>query len=317
MSQITINTISGSPPYDIYVCDINQLYCELTLTGVTSVPPAITITPPSAFTYSPIVLIKIIDSSGCTMTETYSCVTPSPTPSVTVTSTSTPTVTPTPTISPSTASPTPTPTASFTPTVTQTPTVTPTSSPIARTNAVWLFIEPISGASEIGTYMYNQNLKFLGFSNGTSPSENNVDFQIEMNAYMNFSGWTNSFVRAGALISINSLGFDQSGNTQTYGNFTTLPISKGLIGCPAWYTFIISSGLTNGLYQTKIDLSEGELHSFNTIKTDSLIYSRGFSYTGVTYQNTAYRVYTTFPSTELLLDNSLTTLYFRGNTIGT
>ncbi len=66
MAQITINTISGSPPYNIYVCDVNQSYCELTLTGVTSVPPSITLTTPSAFTYSPIVLIKIIDSSGST-----------------------------------------------------------------------------------------------------------------------------------------------------------------------------------------------------------------------------------------------------------
>lgn len=321
MSQITINTISGTSPYDIYVCDINQIYCELALTGVTAVPPSINLTIPSAFTYSPIVLIKIIDSSGCTTTETYSCVsqTPTPsvtsTPSVTPTNTSTTTQTPTPTVTSGTPTPTPSVTTSLTPT--QTPTTTPTPSPMVRTNVAWLFVEPISGATEIGNYMYNQSLNFLGFSNGTSPSDDPIEFQKEMNAYINFSGWSINFLRTGSLVSNSNIGFDLSGNPQVIGNFQTLTVNKNTIGGPAWYTFIISSGLTNGLYQKRIDVSEGELHSFNAIKTDSLVYSRGFSYTGSTYQKTTYRVYTTFPSTEFLFDNSSTTLYFKGNSIGT
>lgn len=317
MSQITINTISGSSPYDIYVCDVNQYYCELVISGVTSVPPPITFTAPSAFTYSPTVLIKIIDSSGCTTTQIYSCASQTPTPSVTQTPTNTPTITQTPTLTQSMSTPNPTPTNTSTPTPTQTPTITPSASPIVRTNVAWLFIEPISGASEIGNYMYSQNLNFLGFSNGTSPSEDMVEFQKEMNAYMNFSGWTNDFVRTGSLISISNTGFDNYGNFQTSGNFQTIRVIQNLIQCPAWYTFIISTGLTNGLYQKKIDVSQGELHSFYSVKTDPLIYTRGFYYTGSTYSQTTYRVYTTFPSTELLFDNSLTTLYFKGNSLGT
>lgn len=321
MSQIVINTISGSPPYDIYVCDINQIYCELTLTGVTSVPPSISFTAPSAFTYSPIVLIKIIDSSGCTTTETYTCLSQTPTPSVTVTpsitSTNTPTVTQTPSITPSNNTPTPTPTASITATPTVTPTQTPSQSPVARTNVAWLFVEPISGATEIGNYMYSQNLNFLGFSNGTAPSEDPIEFQKEMNAYMNFSGWTVTFFRSGALIANSNTGFDNSGNFQTNGNFQTLTVNKDIVPTQAWYTFIISTGLTGSLYQKKIDVSQGELHSFYSVKTDPSIYTRGFYYTGSTYSQNTYRVYTTFPSTELLFDNSLTTLYFKGNSLGT
>lgn len=317
MSQITINTISGSSPYDIYVCDINEITCVLSLTGVTTPPPSINLTIPSAFTYSPVVLIKIIDSSGCTTTEIYSCVSPTPTTSITITPTVTPTNTATASQTPTSVTPTPTPSITSSATATPTPTVTPTPKPIAQTNLAWLFIEPLSGASEIGAYMYSQNLNFLGFSNGTSPSENGVEFQKEMNAYINFTGWTNGFVRTGSFISNNNTGLDNFGNLQTSGNFTTIRIVQNLVQCPAWYTFIISSGLTNGLYQKKIGVSQGELHDFYSVKTDSSIYTRGFNYTGTSYSQTNYRVYTTFPSTELLFDNSLTTLYFKGNTLGT
>jgi hypothetical protein len=64
-----------------------------------------------------------------------------------------------------------------------------------------------------------------------------------------------------------------------------------------------------------IDISLDGIHTFGQLKTDSSIFSKELNYTGFTLQPSLYRVYTTFPSTELYLDNSSTTLYFRGNTV--
>lgn len=62
--QIQITAITGTPTYDIYVCDITNTYCF-------SVSAATTITPIQIFNVPPpldnvdYLLLKIIDSSGC------------------------------------------------------------------------------------------------------------------------------------------------------------------------------------------------------------------------------------------------------------
>ena len=62
--QIQITAITGTPTYDIYVCDITNTYCF-------SVSASTTITPIQIFNVPPpldnvdYLLLKIIDSNGC------------------------------------------------------------------------------------------------------------------------------------------------------------------------------------------------------------------------------------------------------------
>lgn len=215
--QVTLTNINGIPPYQVYVCDINQYYCLSAATINTTVPPTYTFTIPTFFDNIPEVLIKIIDSTNCEFTMTYMCVspepsqtptstpvTPTPTPSITptsVTPTVTPTNTPTPSITPTitptisvtptitpTISITPSITTSVTPTATITPSITPSSTPEAA--FAYLFIEPYSGASSIGQHMYNEGSSFFGFTNGTQPSSDPATFITDMYSYINFSGWS-------------------------------------------------------------------------------------------------------------------------------
>jgi len=321
MSQITLNTISGVSPFTVFVCDTDQINCILSLTGVTESSLPIQIPIPFVFEFSPIILIKIVDSTGCVITQSFNCITPTPTPSVTVTLTVTSTIAPTPSITssvtPTPVTPTPTQSNPVTPSVTPTLTVTPSQRGMLPANYGYLFVEPLTGSSRIGGYMINKNLNFLGFSNASTPSSDQEDFQIEMNAYLDFSGWTSGFLRTFLNPSLDNSVVDYSGNSISKYNFQTLTIPKGTVDSDAWYTFIIPTGITNGLFQKVIDVSEGDAHTFIPINTDSIIYSRTFTYTGITYQRGTFRVYTTFPSTELYLDNRLSTLYFKGNTVGT
>ena len=225
--QVKLTNINGVPPYQVYVCDINQYYCLLATTISTTVPPTYTFTIPTFFDNIPEVLIKIVDSTNCEFTMTYMCVspepsetptstpvTPTPTPSITPTSVTptvtptntptpsiTPTNTPTPSITPSitptkSVTPTRTPTISITPSITPTKSVTPTPTPSITPSSTpeaafaYLFIEPYSGASSIGQHMYNQGSSFFGFTNGTQPSSNPATFITDMYAYINFSGWS-------------------------------------------------------------------------------------------------------------------------------
>lgn len=83
-NEITINVITGTSPYDVYVCDITNTICVY-ITGLTSCPPSYTFTVPSPLNTSGSLLVKIIDGDGCERFELYTCITPSPTPTPTPT----------------------------------------------------------------------------------------------------------------------------------------------------------------------------------------------------------------------------------------
>lgn len=313
MSQITINTINGTPPYSIYVCSTFLLNCTFVTSGLTSLP--ITFDTPSAFTHSPSVVVKVIDSQNCEYIQYYDCLTPTPTKSPTPTPTLTSSITPTPQITPSNtqtpATATPTPSPTVTPSITPTMTLTPstTSQPAA---AVMLFIEPMTGTTSIGNYMNSKSALFFGFSNGVVPSSNQSDFDFEMNSYMDFSGWT-----SGEFPSvINTTIVDAFAINIVNYNFLPINLSANTISGNAWYTLIIPTGFTNGQYQKSIYLSYDGGISQTTVLTNPTIYSNYFEYTGYSYYRTTYRVYTTLPSPEFLLNNS-TNLIFSGSTIGT
>jgi len=63
-NQITISTVSGTPTYDIYVCDITNTYCYL-VSGGTTIPPAYSFIVPPPLDNVESLLIKIVDSNGC------------------------------------------------------------------------------------------------------------------------------------------------------------------------------------------------------------------------------------------------------------
>jgi len=227
-------------------------------------------------------------------------VTPSYTPSVTVTKTPTGTIT----------SPTPTKTQTKTPRIT----TTPTSAPF---NA-YLFIEPNTGSTLIGDWMYTVNSQnFFGFSNGSQPTQNQSDFNNELNIYVDFSGWT-----AGTFPSVItqtipkvSGGIDAFGNSIAANNFTTSVVSANTLNGSGWFIWMIPTGATNGLYQSQIDYSLSSPNLLTPLLMESTIYSYTFYYTGTTIPNTTYRVYTTFPGVDFNLSNVGTNIYFRGNSL--
>ena len=107
--NIQIYSISGTSPFDIYLCDIGLNLCVFIQTETSPTYPII-ITPPATFLGVNQLIVKIIDGNGCQIFNYYVVPTPTITPSITPTMTITPTVTPT-----------------LTPTNTTTPTPSPTS----------------------------------------------------------------------------------------------------------------------------------------------------------------------------------------------
>jgi hypothetical protein len=78
MSLVTINSLGGTPPYVVSVCDVFQYSCQTLTTIYDYIPPAYFFYLPQSFNTAPKVLIKVIDSSGCVYTQEYTCIIPSP-----------------------------------------------------------------------------------------------------------------------------------------------------------------------------------------------------------------------------------------------
>ena len=352
MQTITLNTLNGIPPYQVIFCDVAQTQCTGTTIITQTIPPSVTIDVPEQYQNVPEFLLKIIDSQNCVFSQIFVCttktptpqtltptptntITPSftpsftpsaPTPTITPTITETPTTTPTnsftPTNTPSSPTPTPTPTYSITPTNTKTPTNTLTHTPtrtVTQTPATlsaFLFIEPTTGNTSIGSYMYNSGSNnFYGFSNGTQPSFSSTTLQNEMNLYLSYSGWTNGEFPSIINVNVPQTNFvDNFYNLIVKYNFQTVLISANTVPVKSWYTWVIPVSLTNNQIQTEIDLSLDGPNTFTTILTEPTIYSNTFNYTGNTIPKTTYRVYTSYPSNEFLLNNH-DNIYFKGGTV--
>ena len=147
-TQVTINSLTGTSPYDVYVCDSNVLNC-VNIATISSTPYVFNVPPPLDAQSE--ICVKVVDINGCEIIQCGTIipnVTPSPTvtptPTVTIgltpTATETQTPTPTPTVTigltptaTETQTPTPTRTPTVTPTVTTTVTKTPTNTPTVTT----------------------------------------------------------------------------------------------------------------------------------------------------------------------------------------
>jgi hypothetical protein len=268
-----------------------------TPTVTPSVTPTSTVTPTPTPTYNP-----------CSISPT-----PTPTPSITPTHTNTPTMTQTPGAS---ATPTQTPTMTKTPTNTPTMTKTPTPTPTPVYFA-YLFIEPVSGSTNIGQWMYDSGRNFFGFTNYSQPTQDQTDFNIDMNTYVNFSGWTNGLFPTliQQTVPQTSGGEDSFNNSIVAYNFLTTEIPNNYVNGYGWYTWMIPVSLTNNERQTIIDINTSNSPNLMTgVGTESTINSYTFTYTGTTIPPTTYRVYTTYPSTIFKITDTQN-IYMRGNTI--
>ena len=118
--QVTINGVTGTSPYDVYVCQFDGTGCFYINTITDSQIPY-TFDIPSPYDNSNEYQLKVVDNSNCVLTGTSQLfATPTPTP----TNTPTKTPTPTPTSTGIVLTPSTTPTNTNTPTTTPTPTST-------------------------------------------------------------------------------------------------------------------------------------------------------------------------------------------------
>ena len=85
---LQINSISGTSPFDIYMCDIGLFQCIFMQTETSPIYPIVVNLPQQLVGVNQLV-VKIIDGNGCETFHPY--ILPTPTPTVT------PTMTPTPT----------------------------------------------------------------------------------------------------------------------------------------------------------------------------------------------------------------------------
>jgi hypothetical protein len=227
-----------------------------------------------------------------------------------------------------TSSLTPTPTTTLTstptsePTTTPTPTTTntPTPSPGAGVSPAYLLIEPQSIAGNIGTYMNGVGATFFGFTNNVPPSSN---FDIE--AYLDYFTANAGTGGVPAIITqtipqTTTGGNDSFNNAIIQYNFLTTEILAGTVTENAWYTWVIPDesigGISSGNRQTVIDLSFGTgPTTFSSKNTSSSVYTFTVTNPGGAFAVGTYRLYTTFNDPSFNLNNSLTTIYFKGNTV--
>jgi hypothetical protein len=338
MSTITINSVNYSGEVANIIFKPNSVNTVINL-GNQILPyefdPSLLTPPQNVYgTYT-----ILVDGADCPVILNVPLPTPTPTPTVTTTPTTTPTPTVTPTVTPSfnpcppgppsptptkttTQTPTNTPTVTHTPGASPTPTNTPTNTktPTPTPTPVYfayLFIEPVSGSTNIGQWMFNSGRNFFGFTNYSQPTQDQTDFNIDMNVYVNYSGWTNGSFPSLIQQTVPQVsgGEDSFNNAIVAYNFLTTEIPNNYVNGYGWYTWVIPVSLTNNERQTIIDINTSNSPNLMTgVGTESTINSYTFTYTGTTIPPTTYRVYTTYPNTIFKIIDTQN-IYMRGNTI--
>ena len=277
-----------------------------TNTPTPSITPSITASPTETMTPTPTTTITPTETVTQTPSPTETA-TPTMTPTQSMTPTPSVTMTPTTTVTPSQS---PTPTATITPT--ESPTPTPTPAPLQG----YLFIEPQTQAAQFNGWMSSQGSAFRGFWINTPTSANPVTFNDQFNAYISFSGWGGVApqVLTGP-ISTTSGGNDTYGNPISAYLFQTTKVSGGTAG-NSWYTWIISTGATNGQKVSQISTNiAGNPNALTARNMNSSYYNLTVEYTGGTIPAGTYRVYTSNTNTDFRINASVSDIYFKGNTL--
>lgn len=190
---------------------------------------------------------------------------------------------------------------------------TSTVLPIGVRGPALLFIEPYSKRDFVGNYMYGQGATFFGFNNAIPP-QSNSDIEKYFKMYEEYSGNALPEVITSD-IPQTSGGTDSFGNIITAYNFKTTRVQLNTVPEQAWYTWVIPNESINNLKQLTISYG----FSANTLSVENMnssIYSFEFFYNGDKFKKGNYSLYTTFVSSNFELDNSLNTIYFKGNTVG-
>lgn len=247
-SYIQITSVTGTSPYNVYVCDVFGTNCNLVGTIAGSVPPTVAFFIPTIFDYAPAVMVKVIDFNNCETFHIETCVAPTgPIPS-------TPTPTPTPTRTPT---PTPTVTSNLTPTPTPTLTPTPTVPPIYA----YVVPEPQDngGSStsvyKLGSYMYylsgatvDTNVNWYGYSSGGWADPLNANYSYMMNKYISYSGFTlgsdGNFITPissfkGLIRQSPGIGTDSYGCSVNQYTFETITVSTSNINTNEYYFYSV------------------------------------------------------------------------------
>jgi hypothetical protein len=73
MANIRLNNIIGTPPFEVYVSDINGNNSYLVGIILNSVPPTVTITIPDLFNNIPQIGLTVIDSNDCSQFHIILC----------------------------------------------------------------------------------------------------------------------------------------------------------------------------------------------------------------------------------------------------
>jgi hypothetical protein len=165
--------------------------------------------------------------------------------------------------------------------------------------------------------MLSQGSSFRGF-NITSPSSVQATFDSQMNAYIAYSGWgVSEPTILTAPISTTSGGNDIWGNSIVAYTFQTIQVPNTTVPSAevAWYTWMVSTGATNGL--TYSTIKEGSSNPPSTNFTMNTAYSTLIvNYSGSTnIPAGTYRVYTTKPGAGVNLTNFGNNLYWQGGTL--
>jgi hypothetical protein len=247
--------------------------------------------------------------------------TPSLTPTQTQTMTPSQTETPTPSV---------TPTLTQTPTASETPTQTPTPTPTRPALNAYIFIDTngTQSRANLAAWMTSQGSAFRGFTQVGSPSTVQATFDAQMNAFLSYSGWNGNITTGGepaiitAPISPTSGGVDAYGNSIEAYKFQTVQVPTGAFTALTgnWVIVFASTGATNG--QKYSEIKNGTAPGSMTPKTMNTVYNGSapnnliINYSGSTnIPAGAYRMYSTYSSTDFRLSTGLLPNYFQGGTL--
>ena len=165
--------------------------------------------------------------------------------------------------------------------------------------------------------MYDSGRNFFGFTNYSQPTQDQTDFNIDMNVYVNYSGWTNGLFPSliQQTVPQTSGGEDSFNNSIVAYNFLTTEIPNNYVNGFGWYTWMIPVSLTNNERQIMIDINTSNNPNLMIgVGTEQTINSYTFTYSGTTIPQTKYKVNTTYPNTIFnIIDTQ--NIYMRGNTI--
>jgi hypothetical protein len=151
----------------------------------------------------------------------------------------------------------------------------------------------------------------------SAPSTVQSTFDSQLNRYLSYSGWgVNSPAIITSPISTTSGGNDAYSNPIVAYTFQTVQVPGNTVPSgSAWFTWLVSTGGTNGqkYSQIKEASAPGSLANFNMSPT---YYNLIINYSGSTnIPAGTYRLYSTYSSTGFNITPGAAAIYFQGSTL--